>query len=518
MSSLALLLGFSSCGDYLDKLPDDRATVNTEDKVQKLLTSAYPQNHPAFIFEYASDNVTDNGSQYTAQPDQDRIYRFQDDTYTGNDDPYSIWNSNYYCVATANEALQDINALGGKDALPGEYAEALLCRAFAMFQQASIFCLAYNPETADTDLGLPYPKEPEQDINTQYQRGSLKELYDNINNDIEEALPLVSDLYYTVPKYHFNRKAAYAFAARFNLFIHNYDKAIEYATEALGNNPQSMLRDFSALVGLAGAEDIHNAYVQSSVNANLMFLPTYSVMGRAVTWSSNYRRYGHNSTLWQYATLGANAPWGSQYQNNTLYLCRMTYYWTQQCEAVVKIYEDFETTDKVNNTGYTHVIVPEFTADETLLVRAEAETMKQDYTSALRDMNLWVNNHCSATQGNAVRPVLTEESVNSFVEGLNYQPLQIGSVRQYSLRQTLHPQGFTVASGTQENFIELILHMRRIETIHEGQRFLDLKRYGIEYQHVLDGENPVTITAGDKRMAFQLPVEAINNGLEANPR
>lgn len=51
----------------------------------------------------------------------------------------------------------------------------------------------------------------------------MKELYAKINKDIEEALPLVNDGIYKVPKYHFNKKAAYSFAARFNLYYKNLD-------------------------------------------------------------------------------------------------------------------------------------------------------------------------------------------------------------------------------------------------------------------------------------------------------
>lgn len=516
LASLALLTGFTACSDYLDKLPDDRATVDTKDKVDKFLASAYPLNHPGFIFEYASDNVTDNGTQYTAQPNQDKVYRFEVDNYTGNDDPYQMWNTNYTCVATANEALQDIDQLGGAQALPEEYAEALLCRAFAMFQQASIFCMAYNPDSADVYMGLPYPKEPQQDLNTQYERGTLRQLYDNINADIEAALPLVGDGHLTTPKYHFNRQAAYAFGARFNLFYHNYDKAIEYATQALTSNPEDIMRDFSVFSSMS-ANDIHNAYIQSSVKANFMFIPAYSLAGRCLWYRSGFGRYGHNQTIWNYETLRAPGPWGSGYDNNTLYIAKNIYGYAE-CGYFPKQMEDFEITDKVNNTGYTHVVFPEFTAEETLLVRAEAEALKGDFSGAISDMNLWIRTHCAESAGTMRRPTLTEQSINTFIEGLNYEPLVIQSTRERSIRKTLHPQGFTVASGTQENIIELILQMRRIETIHEGQRFLDLKRYGIEYQHVIDGENPVTITAGDKRMAFQLPEEAINNGLTANPR
>lgn len=60
----------------------------------------------------------------------------------------------------------------------------------------------------------------------------------------------MSEDIYTQPKYHFNKKAAYAFAARFSLYYMNYDKTIEYANAVLGNNPASVLRDFCQYLNL----------------------------------------------------------------------------------------------------------------------------------------------------------------------------------------------------------------------------------------------------------------------------
>ena len=151
-----------------------------------------------------------------------------------------LWNNGYASAAVANEALA---VIGNDASLRGQRAEALLCRAYAMFQTANIFCMAYDPQKADEYLGIPYPKEPGVSVE---ERGTLRQTYENINADIEEALPLLDDNHLKVPKYHFNTKAAYAFAARFNLFYHNYDKAIEYATRALGNNVAGVLRNIAS--------------------------------------------------------------------------------------------------------------------------------------------------------------------------------------------------------------------------------------------------------------------------------
>ena len=40
--AFSMLALATSCDSFLDKLPDDRAEVNTDDKVTSLLVSAYP--------------------------------------------------------------------------------------------------------------------------------------------------------------------------------------------------------------------------------------------------------------------------------------------------------------------------------------------------------------------------------------------------------------------------------------------------------------------------------------------
>lgn len=506
-ASLALT---TSCNDYLDKLPDDRAEVNNLTKAANLLVSAYPAQSPDLLMEYSTDNVLDNGKLYYYRENQDKAYRWEEVTTTGNDDPRSVWNSGYAAVGTANEVLAALGKLEDTPEAKAIRSEALLCRAFAIFRLSNMFCMAYDPTKANEYLGLPYPKEAGVTVN---ERGTLKELYDNINADIEEALPYVSDAHLKTPKYHFNFAAAYAFAARFNLFYHNYDKAIEYANKALGPNP--VLRDMVA-VSTMGAVDYGNAYVRASEPANLMFVIAYSLAGRAPS-SSSYSRFNYGRPVVTSELWWAVMPWGSGSTNNTLWESHKLY-GNDQMIRYPRMAEFFEVTDKVNNTGYPHIIDVVFTTDETVLVRAEAYALKNNVAGALADINTWVTAHCEAKRGTATRPVMTEESLNTFYNGLANVPAVIENAKDRGVKKPLHPQGFTVAEGTQTNLIHMILQMRRLETCNTGQRFMDIKRYGIEFSHNLDGEETLKFKAGDLRGAMQLPTDVVTAGLEANPR
>lgn len=514
----ASLLALSSCDDYLDRLPDDRAELNTPEKITQLLVSAYPTCNISLIGETSSDNMGNNGPSYSFDIMLDELYRFKDVDMTDNDSPYYIWNNYYRAVATANQALDAIAKYGNQSELKAQAAEAKLCRAYGMFMLANVFCMAWNPDKADEYLGLPYPHEP--GVSTA-NRGTLRQLYENINKDIEEALPDVDDALYTQPKYHWNMRAAYAFGARFNLYYMNYDKAIEYADKALGTNPETLLRNYAAYEKL-GASDFNNLYNRSSEPANFLLIPSYSTAARYVF----SQRYGHNAAMCSYETYWADAPWGSGSDVNTLYWANKLY-GNSSGVVVPKMYEFFEYTDKVAGIGYTHVMDQAFTADETLLVRAEAYALKNNIDAALADMNTWVVSHCKEKAGNdgqLVRPVLTTAVVDTFITHLEYAPAIPDGNRDRSIRKELHPQGFSIGNAgangvnTQENIIQFILHMRRLETRQQGYRFYDVKRYGISYVHFLSGEDPVVFQPGDLRGAIQIPSDVVNAGLQKNPR
>ncbi len=511
-----LLSMFSACDSFLDTIPDNRAELNTEEKITALITSAYPNKSPKMIMQYASDNVLDLGHNYSSSLIPEEAYLWKDITGTGNDAPRYIWQAHYSAIANANQALEAIENYPEPDKLKAQRAEALMCRAYGHYVLSTLFCKAYNKETADKDFGLPYASKPETQVLVNYKRGSMKELYDNIHKDIEAALPDIDDAIYSVPKYHFNQKAAYAFAARFNLFHtqadkSNYQRAIQYADKALGTSPAALLRNFEQYLPL-GAFDISRKYVQASEPANFFIQPIYSTSARRVSRYPYHRDIMSNELYW------ALGPWGTSGSKQFLYWARKLYSFGEGIR--------FPKADEFwEEAGYAHIVTVPFTADETLLVRAEAKVMLDKYDEATTDLQLWYHSHCAPEYRDSkgvVRqlPELTREKINTFFGSLEYAPVvsMVDGGKDRTIKKKLHPQGFSVSEGEQENFIHCILHFRRLETLFEGQRWIDIKRYGIEVGHNRKNEEAEILKVDDPRRAFQLPIDVIEAGIEANPR
>src|SRR5882672_1391803 len=97
--SIALtLLVATGCEDFLSKTPDNRASLDSKEKLSELLVTAYPEvNYIAFC-EALSDNVEDNPSG-AKDPANSDPYFWRDGTTTDQDTPENYWNGCYAAIA-----------------------------------------------------------------------------------------------------------------------------------------------------------------------------------------------------------------------------------------------------------------------------------------------------------------------------------------------------------------------------------------------------------------------------------
>ena len=534
--AIASVFLMTSCNKWLDVMPDNRAEVDSEEKVIKLLASAYPTNTFAVVAEYMSDNVDDYGEDnpYTDRFSEQLFY-WEDVTENDDDGPKGIWEGHYGAITNANQALLAIEEMGGATtaSLKAAKGEALVCRAYSHFILANIFCSAYNPATAANELGIPYMEKAETELNPKYERGTLAEVYELIDKDLQEGLSLVNDAIYTVPKYHFNQKAAYTFASRFYLFYGKWDKVVEYASLALGSNPKEYMRDYDALVALPRSYDVRSeAYNNSSQKTNFLIGAVYSQVGVRYLPFGVYDRFGHGTFVLNTEILNY-APWGSYTPQAGGYMCQYvlklapmmyigTNYDTGYFQHTPYL---FEYTDPVAGIGYPHSNLALITAEEALLNRAEAYVMLKDYDNALADINLWTNNTLdpvmSKKAGVPVVPELTKEIIETWNTNTPYY-----APEKPTSKKQLNPQVAAVEPGTQEAFIQTLLIMRRIEFMEYGYRWFDVKRYGLEiYRRIVAPSGSAAdvvvkdeLKLDDKRRAVQVPQDVITAGLTPNPR
>ena len=542
---LSAVAALTSCNDFLDKIPDTRVELEQVNQLKMLLVTSYPQGSYALVGEFTSDNVEDNntpdanGNRYNLTPYEkgdEELFMFQEvKSSTDNDSPSQVWESFYNAIAGANAVLEKIPEMEAKgkelkdyEKLPAIKGEALMIRAYCHFILANIFCDAYRgPELSKGIVGIPYITEPETIVKPHYDRGTLADVYDKIEQDLLEGLPLINNGLYDVPKYHFNVAAANAFAARFYLFKRDYEKALAHANVAFGGEnadvSQYMSDVWQHLGDMYYISDF-GLYVNDIDKArNFLLIPTYSTFWRRFVGSCRFAaiRDAKRATLqgpgpsWENYKWRASDGSGEVFSMNPCFngACGVngkaeygTYYAGTCCEQ-------FEYTDKVAGIGYTHITRAEFTGEETLLVRAEAKAFLGDKAGAIADLAVWDKAHRVYTSGDNYED-LTEEVLRDFY--VTRDP-GYGIAKKINIDE-VYPCDYTLTDDILP-IVQCVQHYRRIETIHTGMRLFDLKRFGIEYSHKYGKDGIVeTLTMMDPRKAIQIPTEVIAAGLAPNKR
>lgn len=542
---------FASCSDFLDKEPDMRTTINSPESVRKLLVESYFTGNYSLIGELSSDNMVDNNSPhipYSSSDDKpiyynlgtmskmtEELFNFEPvKSSQAQDSPSAVWQGCYGAIAGANHALEAIEKLVAEGTDPSEVSaskgEALLIRAYNHFILANVFCQAYKgPELSKADLGIPYVEKPETSLIQKYERGTVADVYAKIKRDLEAGLPLIDDANYKVPKYHFNEKAAHAFAARFYLFIRDYDKVIEQANIVLeGSDPSSaasLMRDWTKFKDCATLEAYTNVWIDTDSPSNLMFINTYSTAWRAyLGYRYALNHEAAKATLFGFIPSQLVAPHPCYFASGLFISGKQDYGLYSSC-----MNEKFQYTDKVAGIGYPRYVRREFTTEETLLCRAEAYVLKGEIDKAVADLQVWdkARQNLPTDQSRNFRE-MTKESIAEFYHFVeNADGTTEGNddakymINDYSKFPNM---GGVVIDSSIQPYLDCVLHFRRLENIHNGLRFFDLKRYGIEYEHAIGKDEKelapaktIRLSWDDPRRAIQLPQEVIAAGMTGNP-
>ena len=521
LASVAIL---ASCSDQLDTLPDNRTTLDTPKKIAGLLVTAYPDRTPTLFNEWMSDNTDYMGAQNSqGNRGGDQYFFWQEQTEGGNDSPEMVWMLYYEGVYKANEALAAIEDQGGpkNDILRNSKGEALLIRAYDHFILANEFCRPYNGKTSTKDAGLYYATGI-ADFSAaaeQSNRGTVADVYAKIAADIEAGIPLLNDTY-EVPKYHFNKQAAYAFATRFYLYYEKWEKAKEYADKLLGSNPAASLRDYRALQAMPlsksdQAVKIAEAYCSASADCNLLVQTSVSNAGMALAPWLISKRYTLTNYLAETELFQSNNIWGTS--SNLIWLPFTVNQGESNFALLMKLPREFEVVNTTTGTGFLHTLNVDFTMDEALLNRAEAEIMLGQNDAACADMTIWMKNFFNTNV------TLTPTSVQTYFKTVPYAYADAAKMVP-SFKKHISPRFTIDAEGSvQESLLQCLLNFRRIETVHQGMRWMDIRRYNIEIPRRLIGANGRPsknldwLEKDDPRQVVQIPQSIREAGVAGNP-
>ena len=239
---VAFATSLSSC---LEKLPGDyileEDAMQTFADAEQILTGIYTAYMSSSLYS----------GYLTLLPDiqADLVYAVQGNSNTfgthwlwdirsTNAEVESVYAALYRVIGRCNFYLDKVNDLRQSltDDAEIQYldyytGEVYCARALAYSELLKCFCKAYDPATAENELGLvlaeSYAGEKPQ------TRASLKASYEFVLNDLKKAEEMLDDEndYFDSP--YFTNASAHAIHARVALYMQDWDAAIEHSTKLI---------------------------------------------------------------------------------------------------------------------------------------------------------------------------------------------------------------------------------------------------------------------------------------------
>lgn len=237
-----IALSLASCDDWLGNQPKGQMIPSTLNDYQLLLNNqslyraldVYPLFFTDDIRLTGREEIADfTDFDYLNKSEEMRnAYSFKkgDIFLPSDDDP--IWNDSYEHIFNYNAIINNVlNTTDGKDTDRRRvWGEALVGRAFEYLNLVNLYGNHYDPATADTDYGVPLVLS-EEITGEQYPRNSVAEVYQQIEDDLNQAVPCLAQ----VVNHPFapSQSVGYSFLARMYLYMGKYEEALENANSAL---------------------------------------------------------------------------------------------------------------------------------------------------------------------------------------------------------------------------------------------------------------------------------------------
>ena len=236
---LGMTMALSSCDDYLNIEPKGKRIPKALADYEAFLRYEYGMHRmPVTQANYLLNDLYLTNSYASYYPMYKANYNWEEETdraYWNSGDELTYYVS-YGAINTCNLILEDVpSATDGTDAEKAEVmAYAKVLRAMNYFNLANYYASTYEASSAASKLSVPLITSSLQDA--EYHQATIREIYEFILNDLNEAVDKLPDMGNTI--LHPGKGAAYAMLARTCLQMMDYDKALEYAEKALAINSE----------------------------------------------------------------------------------------------------------------------------------------------------------------------------------------------------------------------------------------------------------------------------------------
>jgi len=295
------------------------------------------------------------------------------------------WSIPYQAIFYSNNVLAGLDKFQseGNDLSRIKFIKgwALFARAFAYFELVNNFSTAYDPSTANADLGVPIKLNPS--VDDIQPRSSVQHTYDQILSDLNAATPLLSATLPLNNREQPSQIAVHALLARVYLNMRKYDLAESQA--------DSTLHLYNTLID-------YNAVSTTSIQP---FLKTNDEL---IFYKSANTSYA-SATVFHNSYTRVNPALINLYDHNDLRL-----------QIFYSLQPDSSNIMKVQYDGLT-TLYP-FTGlatDEVYLIKAECAARRNDVGTAMTYLNDLLINRYSTNTFTSVTASTSTDALNKIL-------------------------------------------------------------------------------------------------------
>ena len=494
-----LCIGLVGCNKHLEEKSQDEVKPTTVTDLQQLLMGeVYPAGALQPSFHAYLDMLTDDvSSNFNAEKGASLTYQKYAPAFTWRDDmfelmeaaqvrdPIDTYEHYYRRIMGCNVVLDMIDKVRGEeDDRENVRGQALAMRSYFYFMLVNLYGQPYNAAGVDinTSPGVELILSPV--VHDEYPvRVSVARIYEQVENDLLEALPLLEQYGKNNSKYRATDVFVHTLLSRMYLYMEKWEQAKKYANLGLSRN--------SSLLNLADIKVPFYVFTKPATNV-------YSLNSAEAIWlgyasQSEYR----GETLMPGGTpvFQVSPDLQNKYEYNLTNTSnrgdlrmRFFYYWDYEDGCCWFI-----------PAAYTGAKYPDATKDPTKGMRVAELYLNR----AESNIQLYLTNNDDALRTAAL------EDLNHLRES------------RYDTRTVKYvPVDY---SGTA--LLDFYRDERRRELSFEDHRWFDLRRYGMpEIRHrfqSIAGQAPVDyiLHKADKRyvLPFRRSVLAKNPALVPNP-
>lgn len=487
MAGAMALISLTSCLDVEPEsaIPTDQAMATFDDAEQTvtgiyalLKSSALYSGYLTLLPDVQSDlvyaidgysNTFGNFWQWQIRPTASEIE--------------AVYAALYQVISNCNFYLENIDKVMEKQVVEEKIltldqytGEVYTIRALAYSELLKCFCKAYDPATAEQELGVVLRKGyalPERSV-----RASLKESYDFVLSDLQMAEELLDPDNDQISAAFMTQAVAYALHARVALYMQNWEDAVKYSSLVI-DHPRKVY-SLSPANSLYTSDMTYFDYMWNyDVGTEIIWRVGFTATSYGGALGSVFLHFTNDYTY--YYPDYVPAQWvldlydsGDMRYSSYFYELQTGHDHQLTWPLLVKYYGN---QDLISGSLVYHVNMPKpFRLAEQYLIRAEAlcRQEKPDFAGASRDMN--------------------------------------------TLRSNRYVSGGAI-SLTEKDYLVKIAEERVRELYMEGFRLHDLKRWGSLYngggfertpqQHSLAEGSSLRITADNPLFVWPIPQHEI---------